>query len=81
MNNIIARYNISQNDTANNGGSLYLFNEDSQLFGNNLKIPNSYELITILLLKTMYYDFELYWRKGLLRKYPAAGSEPRHMRT
>ncbi len=39
MNNIIVRYNISQNDAATNGGSLYLFNGDTQM--DNIYIYNN----------------------------------------
>lgn len=39
MNNIIVRYNISQNDAATNGGSVYLFNGDTAM--DNIYIYNN----------------------------------------
>jgi hypothetical protein len=39
MNNIIVRYNISQNDGATNGGSLYLFNGSTQM--DNIYVYNN----------------------------------------
>lgn len=39
MNNIIVRYNISQNDAATNGGSLYLFNGDTKM--DNIYVYNN----------------------------------------
>ncbi len=39
MNNIIVRYNISENDAATNGGSIYLFNGASQM--DNIYVYNN----------------------------------------
>lgn len=39
MNNIIVRYNISQNDAATNGGSVYLFNGSTQM--DNIYVYNN----------------------------------------
>lgn len=39
MNNIIVRYNISENDAATNGGSVYLFNGDKQM--DNIYVYNN----------------------------------------
>ena len=39
MNNIIVRYNISENDAATNGGSVYLFNGDVQM--DNIYVYNN----------------------------------------
>lgn len=44
MNNIIVRYNISQNDAATNGGSVYLFNGDTAM--DNIFIYNNTFYIT-----------------------------------
>ncbi len=39
MNNIIVRYNISENDAATNGGSVYLFNGDEHM--DNINVYNN----------------------------------------
>ena len=44
MNNIVVRYNISQNDAATNGGSVYLFNGATQM--DNIDVYNNTLFIT-----------------------------------
>ncbi len=41
MNNIIVRYNISENDALTNGGSVYLFNGDAVSSMNNINVYNN----------------------------------------
>lgn len=41
MNNIIVRYNISENDAATNGGSVYLFNGETKEKMNNIYVYNN----------------------------------------
>lgn len=41
MNNIIVRYNISENDANTNGGSVYLFNGDAVSSMNNINVYNN----------------------------------------